>query len=132
MTFDAKKYNRKWHQKNKDRIREKKRLNMRKYRAERPDHYREQSRKAKAKLRNKVFDMYGRVCVRCGFDDIRALTLDHINNNGAEERKALGERGVYRRAVEKYQPEEYRIICMNCQFISRIKNGRQNQHSSSG
>jgi len=119
-----------WYERNKESTRKNKRELMRKYRAENPEHYRKQSRDAKAKLKEKVFNMYGRVCVGCGFDDIRVLTLDHINNNGAEERKALGERGVYRRAIEIYRPEEYRTLCMNCQFISRIENGRQNQHGS--
>lgn len=130
--FDAKAYNREWYQRNKERIREKKRLNMQRYRNEKPEKYRNQSRQSKYRLKQKVFDTYGRFCVICGFGDIRALTLDHINNNGAEERKILGERGVYRRAVEKYRPDEYRIICMNCQFIKRVEARRVNQYSSSG
>jgi hypothetical protein len=101
---------------------------MKKCRNEEPEKYNRQSRKAKSRIRERLYDMYGNKCVLCGFDNILALTLDHINNNGAEERKALGERGVYYRALEKYRPNEYRIICMNCQFIERVEHGRQNQH----
>ena len=101
---------------------------MRQYRSERPRHYAEQSRLSKRRLRIKVLDAFGRICVLCGFSDERALTLDHRLNNGAQERKALGERGVYRRALEPENQGEYRMICMNCQFIERHKSDRQNQH----
>ena len=108
-----------WYERNKDHARKLKRENMRRYRRENPQKYREQSRRAKQKLRRTLFDTYGHECVRCGFDDKRALTLDHKLNNGAEERANLGERGVYRRAARNYLPDEYQILCMNCQFIKR-------------
>jgi len=119
---------RQWYQANKERLREYKRENMRKYRAARPEHYRRQSRNAKQRLKDKVFSAYGAVCVLCGFADRRALTLDHVLNNGAEERKAIGERGVYRRALEPQHKAEYQVLCMNCQFIKRVEANRQNQH----
>lgn len=119
-------YNRDYYHKNIDKIRERKRESMRKYRAERPEHYAKQSRKSKAKLKNQLFKMYGHECVLCGFADKRALTLDHINNNGNMERKELGERGVYYRARDNYLPNEYRILCMNCQFIERHKHANKN------
>ena len=49
-------------------------------------------------------------------------------NNGSQERKELGERGVYRRAKAMHRPDEYQILCMNCQFIKRHEDGRSNQH----
>jgi len=118
----------KWYEANKDEARLKKRENMRRYRAENPEKHRAQSRAAKARLRAGIFDVYGEICVECGFRDKRALTLDHVLNNGAVEREELGERGVYLRAVKEYRPNEYQILCMNCQFIKRIEAGRQNQH----
>ena len=118
---------RKWYEANKDRARKMKREKMREYRAANPEHHREVSRRSKKKLKYSVFAMYGSECSICWFSDIRALTLDHIKNNGAEERKELGERGVYRRAVEDHRPDEYRILCMNCQFIERVKHGRENK-----
>jgi hypothetical protein len=119
-------YYRNWYKKNKTRIRKYKREMMRKLRAKNPEHYRAQSRAAKKRLKDKVFDIYGSVCA-CGFSDIRALTLDHKNNNGAEERKKIGERGVYLRALRKEYRNEYQVLCMNCQFIKRVEAGRQNQ-----
>lgn len=116
----------KWYENNKDSARKKKRDAMRKYRAENPGKHREQSRAAKARLKNKVFEVYGRVCVSCGFSDLRALTLDHVLNNGSNERKEYGERGVYYRALLPEYKKEYQTLCMNCQFIKRVQNGRQN------
>ena len=127
MAYSSKNAYQKWYDQNKEHIRKYKREQMRKYRAANPEKYRAQSRKAKAKLKDAVFDLYGRACSICGYNDIRALTLDHIKNNGAEERKRIGERGIYRRALE-HHPDEYRTLCMNCQFIKRIEAQRQNQH----
>lgn len=122
---------RKWYYKNHEKAKRLKRENMRRYRKEHPERYRKASIKAKDKLRQSVFEIYGNVCARCGFDDKRALTLDHINNNGAEERAEIGSRGSYRRAIETHLPDEYQILCMNCQFIKQIEAGRQNQHEPS-
>ena len=119
-------YEREYYEKNKDKIRERKRNAMRRLRAERPEHYNKQSRNAKQRLREKLFDIYGHKCAVCGFDDKRALTLDHINNNGNKERKEFGERGVYQKARDNFSPDAYRILCMNCQFIERCKNNNQN------
>lgn len=117
----------KWYHANIDKARAQKRASMLKRRAENPELHRHQSRVAKAKLKASLFDMYGHSCVWCGFDDKRALTLDHKRNNGNEERRSIGERGVYLKAKNCFLPDEYQILCMNCQFIKRCEAGKQNQ-----
>jgi len=109
----------KWYEANKERARKMKREKMREYRAANPEKHRKISRDAKARLRKKIYDLYGESCVLCGFTNLTALTLDHILGNGKIERELLGERGVYLRATRQYLPNEYRILCMNCQFIER-------------
>ena len=69
--------------------------------------------------RERMFKMYGGRCYKCGFDDKRALTLDHVKNNGSEERRALGQSKILRRAIATYLPKEYQVLCMNCQWIKR-------------
>lgn len=118
----------KWYDNNLEHARKKKREGMRRYRAERLEHYAAQSRASNAKLKEMVFGVYGKRCVICGFSDVRALTLDHVLNNGAEERKEHGERGVYRRSLLPEFRHEYQTLCMNCQFIKRVEAKRQNQH----
>jgi len=116
-------YFRRWNQQNRERLRPYKAANMRRYRAANPEKYAEQSRRAKERLRNKVFSVFGEVCVICGFSDKRALTLDHVLNNGAKEREEIGERGVYSRAIRPENRHEYQMLCMNCQFIKRHEPG---------
>lgn len=108
-----------WYEKNKEKARESKRITMRRLRMENPEKYNKQSRCSKIKEKLRLFVMYGRVCASCGFSDMRALSLDNIKNNGNEERRLLGERGVYRKAKAVYAPDDYQILCMNCQFIKR-------------
>lgn len=121
---------REYYAKHGDEIREHKKKYMRERRLKNPERHNRQSREAKNRMREKLFNMYGHVCVICGFNDKRALTLDHIKNNGAEERKSIGPRGPWQRAIKKYRPSEYRILCMNCQFIERVKAKRENQFHS--
>ena len=119
-----------WYERNKEKAKKMKAERMREYRGKDPEKFKYQRMIRNKKIKDLLFGMYGKSCSCCGFTDIRALTLDHIKNNGADERKRLGEQGVYRRAVEMYRPEEYRILCMNCQFIKRIEYNNENQHNS--
>lgn len=107
--------------KHRDNMRLSKAANMRRYRQENPKKYREMARDWKKKRRRRLLKMYGERCILCGFSDSRALTLDHINGDGNIERRKYGEWGVYRKALAKYQPQRYRTLCMNCQFIERQK-----------
>lgn len=71
--------------------------------------------------RKKVFDHYGAVCCRCGFDDTRALTVDHENQRGNEHKSPSGKRltsyQLCRWLVANKFPEGFRVLCANCQFI---------------
>lgn len=78
-------------------------------------------RKLQRRLREQVFDILGRKCVRCGFDDIRALQVDHIEGGGYKERKAKGTWTVYYNII-KTSGKGYQILCANCNVIKRIEN----------
>ncbi len=63
---------------------------------------------------------FGPKCANCGFDDIRALELDHIHSNGSHDRKEFGNNN----AMFKYYSEnlekacEYlQVLCCNCNRI---------------
>lgn len=114
-------YWRRWRDKDPVRARRLNTERMRRYRALNPEKYRAESRQRIWHTRKRLFEMYGAVCQRCGFDDKRALTLDHRNGNGNDERRRVGERGTYRKALAEYRPDLYRTLCMNCQFITRRK-----------
>lgn len=76
-------------------------------------------------LKQKVLERYGKACIFCGYEDIRALQIDHINNNGAEERKALGGQNVsgwrfYKHLVANGLPDGYQTLCANCNMIKQL------------
>jgi hypothetical protein len=80
-------------------------------------------------LKNKLFDLLGKKCQKCGFDDIRALQFDHINGQGGKDYIRLsGKRsataGYYKYYVE--HPEEAKknlqVLCANCNWIKRTEN----------
>lgn len=97
--------------------------------------YREKNRE-KIKLYNKqrrlsfkniVLDKYGRSCVTCGFSDIRALQIDHMNNDGAKERKSLGGQNFsgwrfYEYLIKNGLPDGYQTLCANCNMIKQLNN----------
>jgi len=75
-------------------------------------------------LRFKVLQKLGNKCVRCGFDDWRALQVDHVKNNGHEERKKLRPRELYEKILElpKDELEEnYQLLCANCNWIKKYE-----------
>ena len=76
------------------------------------------------KVKQTILGRYGSECVLCGFNDMRALQLDHLNDNGSEERKALGSQkfsGVkfYRYLIKQGLPDGYQILCANCNNIKQ-------------
>ncbi len=61
-------------------------------------------------------------CVLCGYNDIRALSIDHINGGGRKHRLSLNMNGggginFYKWLIKEDYPEGYRTLCLNCQSI---------------
>ena len=60
-------------------------------------------------------------CTHCGFNDLRALSIDHINGNGHRLRtQDKAHRLIYRWLKDNSYPSGYQTLCMNCQFIKRF------------
>jgi len=68
-------------------------------------------------------------CANCGIDNEIVLTFDHVNNNGANERKKLRHYQILTRILEmnaKDARQKYQILCRNCNWIKHIEeNARQ-------
>jgi hypothetical protein len=63
------------------------------------------------------------ICNKCGFNDVRALTIDHKNSNGSEDRKKFGSGSAfYGWIIKRDFPEDLQVLCMNCQWIKRHEN----------
>lgn len=66
----------------------------------------------------------GCICKNCGFDDWRALQVDHVNGGGRQEHrtnKALKSAKRYHEHILK-NPEQYQILCANCNNIKKYVN----------
>lgn len=67
----------------------------------------------------------GPVCKCCGEDNIFFLTLDHVNNDGAEHRRETGGKSGKNLAwwLKKHNyPSGFQVLCFNCN-CGRARNG---------
>jgi hypothetical protein len=69
-------------------------------------------------LRLKVLAKYGSVCtcLGCGCDTPEFLTIDHLYDNGNEERRLTKKRGspFYRELLKVPRRADLRLLCANC------------------
>lgn len=72
--------------------------------------------------RFKTLELLGGACKRCGFADWRALQIDHVKGNGAEERRTIKNNYSMLKRVREY-PEDYQLLCANCNWIKRHEEG---------
>jgi len=90
------------------------------------DNYDPAKRKARYnQFRQEAYAVLGGYkCCRCGFDDPRALQIDHINGEGYKLRKIGTEVGetLYRKVV-KLKGEGFQVLCANCNWIKKSEEG---------
>ncbi len=68
-------------------------------------------------IRQKLIEGYGSRCECCGESEYMFLTIDHINNDGASERKQFSNNmnKFYRMLINSNYPRDnYRLLCYNC------------------
>ncbi len=85
-------------------------------------------------LKVEVLTYYGNgecACVKCGFSDIRALSIDHIEGRGNRHRqgKLRTSASFYAWLKARDYPQGYQTLCMNDQFIKRDENNEQGQYA---
>lgn len=80
------------------------------------------SRNRLRNLRKLLIEVLGGECIECGFKDPRALQVDHINGNGAEERRMSGG-NLTRKIIRSVMGNEnkYQLLCANCNWIKRFE-----------
>lgn len=65
-------------------------------------------------MRIMVFEAYGGAkCRCCGESIYEFLTIDHMDNDGAKHRAAIGSH-LYRWLIEHDYPEGFQVLCFNC------------------
>jgi hypothetical protein len=92
------------------------------------------TKRAQAICRDQVFAAYGGYkCACCGESEPMFLSIDHIDNNGATERKsglyAGSGYGFYQWLRKNKFPLGYQVLCMNCN-TGKHKNGGVCPHQS--
>jgi hypothetical protein len=78
---------------------------------------RRQYRDANRRRRQRVLDLFGSRCVRCGCDDVRVLQVDHINGNGRKEVQGFSSRTKYLLHILAVNGIGYQLLCANCNLI---------------
>src|SRR6185312_15145942 len=86
------------------------------YRDRNREKLREDDRRRKVALKDEALARYGTVCQGCGFDNRFALCIDHVDDNGAEERKSLGGQKFsgwkfYDHLKKQGWPDGYQTLC---------------------
>jgi len=88
---------------------------------------RDKTKRNQDHARNAVFAAYGGyTCACCGETEPKFLSIDHINNDGGEERRS----GLYSSSGTAFYlwlrknafPPGYQVLCMNCQ-VGKHRNG---------
>ena len=94
---------------------------------------RERLRETRERLRLAVFTHYGQKCAcpgNCGETELLFLTIDHINDDGAEHRRKINPKNplrmsgdaFYRWIVRNNFPDDLQVLCWNCN-CGRHRNG---------
>jgi 5-methylcytosine-specific restriction endonuclease McrA len=80
--------------------------------------------------RNKkeVIEKMGGKCTCCGETEIDFLTMDHVNNDGAQHRRdaKIGKRGggdIWRYVRDNNYPPDFQILCFNCNYSKFLGGG---------
>jgi hypothetical protein len=83
-------------------------------------------KKHQEKLRNETFQAYGGKCAECGETEFIFLTIDHINDDGAEHRRQINRRTgrkFYCWLKQNNWPKgNFQLLCRNCNFNKFILN----------
>jgi len=81
-------------------------------------------KKSREKVKREVISHYSQdksCCQKCGLNDMRALTIDHIEGGGNRHKKEIKKTYIYYWLREHNYPIGYQVLCMSCQFIKRAE-----------
>jgi hypothetical protein len=86
----------------------------------------ERARQYRKNTRIKCLDYYSNhtmKCACCQESIFEFLTLDHIQNDGAEQRRKFGERGNFKImlwAIKNNFPPMFQVLCWNCNCAKHL------------
>ena len=89
-----------------------------------PERFKKATIKNKKIAKDKCYNAYGGyVCACCGVIGESFLTLDHINNDGAEHRKLFNPSALYRWIIRNNFPAMFQVLCWNCNCGKNMNGG---------
>jgi len=71
--------------------------------------------------RLEVIEYLGGKCVRCGFDDVRALQIDHVYDDGYMDRQKRNQRTIMGAILRGEEEGNFQVLCANCNWIKRAE-----------
>lgn len=83
--------------------------------------------------RKKVIEALGGRCSHCGFEDFRALQIDHKEGGGLEQLRSMTWRKYHEHVLDSLKAglSNYQCLCANCNWIKRsVKNENPRQPPS--
>lgn len=91
------------------------------------DYFAKWKKENNRKWRKLLIEQMGGKCCQCGFSDIRALQIDHINGGGHKERDNAhhyGNGSFWKKVLESVMNNEgkYQLLCANCNWIKKYTN----------
>lgn len=84
------------------------------------------SARSSLKIKEEVFKNYSPdlKCIQCGIQDLRVLTIDHINGSGRKHLESIGVKGgqqFYRWIRKSGYPKGFQVLCFNCNCSKNSK-----------
>lgn len=102
-----------------------------KWRAENRERALAAQRLSGRKLKDAAYAAYGGYrCGCCGETMEAFLSLDHTNNDGADHRRTMDRRKIYKWLAQNGYPSGFQVLCMNCNF-GKARNGGICPHQQS-
>ena len=92
----------------------------RRFKEKYPERDKEYQRRHRRKLKAEVLGHYGGKCACCGEAELMFLTIDHVDDNGADHRREVGDgtgfcgAEFYRWLRANDYPEGFQVLCANC------------------
>lgn len=119
-------YARSWYSDNREAVL----LRNKRDRLRNPAKYKTAGLKAAAKQRQwsreykaMVVAHYGGKCVCCGDDHFKFMTIEHLNNDGAEQRRTKHPKQGYlwwKWIVDNGYPDDLTVMCFNCNHAKGV------------
>jgi len=97
-----------------------------KYRRDHPEECLAARTRYHRRIRNEVLAFFGPRCVGCWFENVLALHVDHVNDDGFLERnRYIGRVHKLIAADPDAARRKYQVLCANCNEIKRLVRARK-------